>query len=319
VTGTSNTINYSVRQNKTIERSIVFDGLRKLVSIPEMGSFIYVGLGSVWFVDFDHAHRDLRIETMFSFESDDITFRRANFNKPFRTVKVIPGLSFDELPKLLERRADKPESWLVWLDYDASLDPSMVEELSSCAARLPSNSILLTTLNADPRSYGDTPGERAEKLQALFGDAFPIEDYPDGKGLNKTASFQTAMARSLLDLLDSKARSSARDGRFVPAFNLHYQDGVPMVTVGGVLPDSSTEGSVVEIVDHSDWRGHTAEPIISPALTSKEVAALRTLLPADVAPTRTMLRDIGFDLPENKLRSFVTYYLEYPIYVQASR
>jgi hypothetical protein len=49
------------------------------------------------FMDFDHAHRDLGIQTMISIEDDDITHMRATFNKPFRTVELIPGLSHDEL------------------------------------------------------------------------------------------------------------------------------------------------------------------------------------------------------------------------------
>lgn len=255
---------------------------------------------------------------MFSFESDEITFRRAQYNKPFRTVSVIHGLSYDELPRLLEDRIGEDEAWIVWLDYDSALDISMVEELTSCVARLPENSMLLTTFNADPRSYGDTIRARFDQLQELFGDAFPAEQYPDGRGLNKSASFQSAMAISLLGLLDSKTRSVARDGGFVSAFNLSYQDGAPMVTVGGVLPTAETLGHVEGVVNDENWRGRPPEPIISPALTSKEVAAIRTLLPAATDPTRTMLQEIGFDLPESNLRSFITYYLDYPIYIQAS-
>ena len=86
-------VNFSVRQNKAIERLLAFESLRRLLMLNDDLDYVYVGLGSVWFVDFDMAHRELSIDTMISIEADDVVFRRAEFNKPFRTVEVIHGLS----------------------------------------------------------------------------------------------------------------------------------------------------------------------------------------------------------------------------------
>lgn len=51
----TNVVNFSVRQNKVIERALVFDGLRRLLQHYPDTDLIYVGLGSIWFVDFDLA------------------------------------------------------------------------------------------------------------------------------------------------------------------------------------------------------------------------------------------------------------------------
>ena len=97
----TNYVDFSLRQNKSIERLIVFDGLRRIIDTCALEDLIYIGLGSVWFTDFILAHRNLGIETMFSIEQDDIVFKRAEFNKPYRTLEVIHGESQDVVPELL--------------------------------------------------------------------------------------------------------------------------------------------------------------------------------------------------------------------------
>jgi hypothetical protein len=319
VSSSSNVVNYSVRPNKTIERAIVFDALRRIIGVEGTDDCIYVGLGSAWFVDFEHAHRDLKIETMVSFEADEVTYLRAKFNRPYRTVEVIKGSSYNELPKLLDRESLAQKRWVVWLDYDGEMDASKLEELHRLVERIPPNSVLLTTFNAHPSTYGSPRQRRFDNLQDLFGPAFADELYPDGKGLVDTAEFQNAISKSMLSFLDSAARKSSRPGGFVPAFNLHYRDGSPMVTVGGVLPGADRYQDVRALTKSQSWRGFTSSPIVSPPLTAKEIAALRSLLPAETAPTRQDLLDLGFDLEDEHLASFVKYYLDYPVYVQAAR
>src|SRR3954470_6008578 len=119
----TNYVDFSIRQNKTIERGIVFMGLSRLRRALDGMEFVYVGLGSVWFVDFDLAHRELGIETMVSIEADDVLYERARFNKPYRTVEVVRGYSYDVIPLLLSDRADlTSHPWIVWLDYDEAMD-----------------------------------------------------------------------------------------------------------------------------------------------------------------------------------------------------
>jgi hypothetical protein len=319
VASSSSTINYSVRQNKTIERSLVFGGLRRYGTIIDLRHAVYVGLGSAWFVDFEMAHRELGLRDMISIESDEVTFSRANFNRPYRTVELVRGISYDEVPKLLIRPDLTERPWVIWLDYDQALDGSKVDELVGLVERAPANTALLATFNAHPRSYGDGILDRLETFQGLFGDAFPSEDFPNGVGLANDGKVQAATAEALLSTLDSAARRVARPGGFVAGFNLHYQDGSPMVTVGGFLPSPEKADEVQQLVAGGPWRCFTTESINTPPLTPKEISALRTLLPADTEPSREDLKRLGFDLEERHLRSFVRYYLDYPLFVQAAR
>lgn len=319
MTSSSSIINYSVRQNKTIERALVFEGLRKLANVAPWDDCVYVGLGSAWFVDFDLAHRELGIQTMISLEADEITYKRALFNRPFRTVEVVPGYSHDEIPELLLRSDLDNRPWIVWLDYDQQLDDTKLDELKTLVRDLPKNSALLVTFNAHTNNYGDSNGERLEEFEGLFGAAFPSEKHEGGRGLNKFATVQQLLAGSLLDVLDSEVRSNARPGSLHRCFDLRYQDGAPMVTVGVMLADDDCTAAVDRVVGASEWRGIAPDAIESPPLTPKEVAALRTLMPADSLPQRADVQSLGFDLEEGQLASFARYYLDYPSWVQAAR
>lgn len=319
MSGSSGVINFSVRQNKSIERSLTFGGLRRYGTLVDLTGAVYIGLGSAWFVDFDMAHRELGIRELISIESDEVTFQRATFNRPYRTVEVIKGKSYDEIPKLMERDGLAGRPWVVWLDYDQELDGDKVDELVGLVGHAPTNSVILTTFNAHPRNYGDSNPERVDTLQALFGDAYPSESHPNGLGLANQEKVQSTTATALLATLDSGARRVARPGGFVRGFDLKYQDGSPMVTVGGFLPSTENHRPLQEMVNSSAWRCFTSESINTPPLTPKEISALRTLLPSDTEPTRADLKRLGFDLDDQHLRSFIRYYLDYPIFIQAAR
>ena len=49
-------VNYSIRPSKSVQRGIVFQGLRRIFDVMDLGNTIYVGFGSIWFTDFVQAH-----------------------------------------------------------------------------------------------------------------------------------------------------------------------------------------------------------------------------------------------------------------------
>ena len=87
----SDHVNFSLRPNKAVERKIVFEILSTVSSFFNLPEYRYLGLGSVWFVDFVMAHKILDISDMVSIESDEILAARAEFNKPFGCITVIQG------------------------------------------------------------------------------------------------------------------------------------------------------------------------------------------------------------------------------------
>src|SRR5438128_622831 len=95
-------INYSLRASKSIQRQLVFEGVRMLQRELHLERLAYVGLGSIWFTDFTMAHKLLGIDDMVSIESHPVGYRRAVFNSPYATVKVREGYSSEVLPALYD-------------------------------------------------------------------------------------------------------------------------------------------------------------------------------------------------------------------------
>jgi hypothetical protein len=275
---------------------------------------VYIGFGSVWFADFVLAHRMLGIQSMISIESDPVTFKRAEFNRPYRTLEVVEGESSDETPRLLDRPELADRQWIIWLDYDKGLDVTKLEELTELVRRLPPNSILLTTFSALARKYGLGP-RGSKKVNSLFDlsgpESISQKDYDDDDALMRF------LAKALEDFLVSKAVQATK--HFVPAFRLLYRDSTPMVTIGGVLPSGASEQAIRKIVSDAKWEGQPADAIEAPPLTVKEIMALQALLPDSKGLARSDVQHLGFDLEDAQLRSFVDHYLNYPSFVQVAR
>jgi|GEM_PF-645172 len=311
-------IDFSVRQNKSIERSIVFDALRQIKAMVDRSDFAYIGFGSVWFVDFEAAHREIGVETMISIEADDVVYERALFNRPYRTVEVLKGHSRDVFPDEIEPRSDlKNRPWIVWLDYDEVIDETKLDEISHLIQYAPDDSIILTTFSASAGRYAK-PAELHDRFEGLLGDAFPLEDFPSIRSFRDEGRLMVALSSAMNTFMQSEYIRLARPGKFVPSFCLQYQDGTPMATAGGVLASDRSASNVRRLVTSREWKALSSIPIVVPPLTPREVSALRTLLPASVSPSREQIRSLGFDLLDDQIGSFVEHYLRYPIYFQAA-
>lgn len=275
-----------------------------------------MGFGSVWFTDFSLMHKMLGVETMISIESDPVIFARATFNKPFRTVEVLEGTSAEVIPALLRDRGDlNSRPWLVWLDYDQVADEEKLEEVQYLLRNLPDNSTFLATFNAQPFKYGK-PNERALRLQDLFEDAFDASSLSTAGAAKDEPLFMKALAQTALDFMTSSVLRSGRPGGFVPAYNLKYQDGSPMVTVGGFLPTVKSLAATKALVDGDSWQGILENPIITPPLTLREIATLQAALPATSGLSRSDILSMGFDLELGQIKSFEEHYLRYPAFAQ---
>jgi hypothetical protein len=312
----TNIVNFSLRQNKSIERAIAFECIGLVLKQLGIADAVYVGFGSVWFEDFMLAHRFLGIETMISIEQNPVVYKRAIFNRPYRTVEVWDGDSAEVIPFLLQQVEFASRPWVVWLDHDYEITEDRLDELVDLIRTLPPNSFLLITFSALPGKYGRA-SERPQRVRDLFGDAAP--ETLSVRNFKEDASCARILAQATEDLLLSTAIQSARPGAYVPAVNLTYKDSVPMVTVGGVLPSEANHGSVKALVESVGWPGRVSRMIDAPPLTHKEVMALQSLLPNKNNPTREDVQNMGFDLEETHLKSYVDHYLRWPQFAQVAR
>lgn len=306
------TINFSLRQNKAIERAIAFDALTQARDFIAPGA-VYVGLGSLWFQDFQMAHRLLGLTTMVSIEGDASIFKRAPFNAPLRTIEVVEGMSSDVVPQLLGRADLGDRAWVTWLDYDRELNDDRLEELRAIVNRAQNGSVLLATFNAKARNYGDDTDHRREVLTDLFTADYVAPGLPD-EAFNEPRLAET-LGECLLAYLQGIAIHGGRDGRFVPAVRLAYKDSTYMATVGGFLPEPDRREACESLVD-AGWCGFEDMIIETHPLTLRELLALSQLMPAKGALTVEQVAALGFELDEDQLRFYERHYSRYPVYAE---
>lgn len=307
-------VDFSVRQNKAIERKVVVDGLRQLIGTFGLQDFVYFGLGSVWFTDFKLVHRDLGGTQMISAESDPIVFKRALYNRPYSVVEVLEGSSADRLPEALASPGLSDRPWVVWLDYDQAIDEDKLAELEWLVTNLPENSCILTTFNAQLHRYAKLQ-DRYVRLKNLFGSALPPEK-PTNSDLKNEVRFMQVLAYAVDAFIESRALKSGRLGGYRSAFKVKYQDGAPMVTVGGFLPSVANEATAREMLERSDWPALLDMPIATPPLTRREVEAMMQRLPATGSLSRADIQSLGFDLDDGQIGAFCAHYLRYPTFAE---
>lgn len=307
-------VNYSIRPSKTIQRGLVFEGLRALQEDLDWRRATYVGMGSIWFTDFTLAHRQLGIDRMVSIEAHEIGFRRACFNKPYKFVRVKEGLTYNVIPSLYDEETLFPKNpAIVWLDYDEELDEKKLDEIRYVVDNAKDDSVLLVTFNAKEGRYGAGPFDRVEKVKELFGDLVPQK-------IRGGRVSGMRLADTLADLTEkvmlSTAIAARKSNPCVSAFRMIYQDTATMVTVGAVFPRAEKLSAVKRRVEGRHWTGCPEEPVIAPHLTSKEASVLQANLRKGSPLTRWDVQNLGFDLEDEQIEAFSKFYKHYPTFAQ---
>ncbi|MEM6538865.1 MAG: O-methyltransferase [Pseudomonadota bacterium] len=305
-------INYSIRPSKSVQRGLIFEGLRRMVDAIDLGNAVYVGFGSIWFTDFVQAHKALNIDDMVSIEANEIGFRRATFNKAYRTISMLEGRASAKLPDVLGFEGFDARPWIVWLDYDSALDEEIVEDMRWVVTNAPPNSVVLLTFSATQNAYGK-PVNRPDRVRALLGDVVPDDLSKEGCEKEK---LPLTLAELTADFLKSEVADAARPGGFVEAFRLPYLDSVGMVTVGGILPAKGAAAAARAVVSDPNWKGIIDEIIEAPPMTLREIATLQAELPSVADLTRARIQELGFDLHEQQVRSFQQYYKYLPSFAE---
>lgn len=314
----SDYINYATRPNKTVERKVVFDTLSALAPIYDFSKYTYVGFGAVWFVDFVLAHKCLFIEDMISIEKDEHIARRAEFNKPYACVRIevgdsdniLPGLLYDECP------------FLIWLDYDTSIDGPILQDISTLCQRAQTGSLVIATINAHRNSLPNKdPDDREfqnleESLRYFAGDLVP-KILP--KGAVQTSKYPGFLASLLFQHMRHQIRKAGReDDWIVPLFNIRYKDNAPMITVGAVIDHQERAMQISEMLEGKITipRMNDREQISIevPPLTLKEKATLDQLMPCDDAPIEDIARKFGDRLRPTQIEAYRRFYRYYPTF-----
>src|ERR1039458_1619240 len=139
-------IHYLLRPAKNVQRKMMCEAFRRLGKVRELPEYQYVGFGSMYYGDFILFHKALGIDSMFSIEHEKGA-DRANFNRPYECVRVLPGTANEKLVELNWK--DRPA--IVWLDYDYGLEKEVLSDVSQVASNVILNSMLIVTLDASEK------------------------------------------------------------------------------------------------------------------------------------------------------------------------
>jgi hypothetical protein len=319
-------INYSVRTNKQIERRMIFDRLRSLEPSLALGGHRYLGLGSMWFVDFILAHKVLSTNSMWSIEVD--SWERARFNKPYACIEVKAGTVSAVFAEMTQKEWAVPT--IAWLDYDGVFDADVRHDCQTYLTKASSGSILLLSVNANRSYYQVRTKENvavkvAETLTGLFGSSLQWSPSKANPDIPKNA-FEKVLRNTVLSFLGHTVVRSGRgqNGKadvWIPLFDFFHSDGADMVTVGGLLASAeqakvlATQLNTSETALIAGKALHVGALDLQP-MTTKEKITLDALLPCDATELPGRLAASGLKIPLAEARKYRTLYPHFPVFAE---
>ena len=302
---------YALRPSKQVERKLLVEALRALDRGGlKIARYLYVGLGSPYFVDFILFHKLLGIKSMICVEHDDIP-RRMRFNRPFPFVRIRMRSFASVLPDLPRRRP-----MLVWLDYDDPVSESMFEDIEGLIYVAAPKSILVVTANCEPRVLAkpNSPDEETRVASILARLGPTVGRYRSIHGSEVTrANLPRTLSDGVLTHM-KEAASKRADLDFYPFLSHSYADGHQMVTLAGILGEKGTPAVMMRsgVFDLSFCSPNPVPMSISvPPVTERE----RQWLEQHVRDSWKVDR-VRFEIDETIFESFKKVRRYYPTYVE---
>ncbi|OSZ69567.1 hypothetical protein CAP40_01540 [Sphingomonas sp. IBVSS2] len=293
------------------------DIFRRLAHFEPVENYRYVGFGSVWFSDFILFHRALGVRDMLSIEKSVASKDRFEANKPFH-IEMDFRPSSEALPDL-----DYSRRQFIWLDYDETITPSMLQDVTTVASRARSGTVLVVSVQCkvapdvveadrdreqDPQALNEVERFRqrigADRVAADI-DRVDLGGWPFGD-LSRSI-FREEINRALETRRLAHPETAVSYRRIC---DFEYEDGAKMTTFAVVFYSEDEETSVDSCMfDGLEFLRPDNDPvrIPTPKLTIKEFRHLESQLPL---PNGAAL-DIGY-IPEGEAKGFSSMYRYLP-------
>lgn len=306
----SEKINYLIRPAKQVERKLIIETLRTLNRSYKIEEYIYVGMGSLFYVDYKMFHKYLGIKSMISFEKEEEKIKRFQFNKPYDFIDLKPGISTDILPTL-----NWNDNLIIWLDYDMPISTEVINDMLIVSNYLKDGGILIVTLDSKIEKFDvDYDPNKTDQYQARFDNFKRQLDpyYPSDirkKDLTQK-NFPRILHRIIRNVINEKL--AERLVNLYQIFNFIYKDSSPMYTYGCIFEKDKTKLDNSGIYD-LDFIS-TNDELVSiniPILTPFEKIHFDKLIPN----IKSKLKDFEMDI--KKLEDYERYYKYYPQYFES--
>ena len=320
-------INYLLRPKKQIERKIFIDILNKVQNLGEvnLSNYYYIGMGSIFYYDFILFHKFLNITKMISIDNS-VLKKRFEFNRPYNFVQFYNQTSTKFLTEF-----NKDSNFILWLDYDFGIYDEtkkqfkalIEDDISLVVEKATNKDFFLITLDiklAKIQNIKETNGYRKDIFYSL--EQYISLEYSKIKYISPEY-FAKVVQSVIINIIEDKLKHK-KDLNFYKLFAFGYNDGTPMLTIGGFFDESN----LLQEKLSSENFINTDDTIIDidvPILTYREKLYLDQkikqhfstgkILKKDI---KEIIQDIDFDLDnmEESISSYLKYYKYYPQYYE---
>ena len=311
-------VDYSLRPAKAAERQMLVEALARLDPLDpdeRLDTSRYVGMGSIYFRDFQLVHRRLGIDDMISIENE-LAEERVRFNLPLSCIRPMMGTVSEALSEIdLE---DKRH--VLWLDYESRITPDMLADIDVVVSRCRPGSVLIVTVNADRIQGAASRRKWLDQWERTFIE--PTD--PRERDEYALLSYRVLKMR-IGDALAARNAGVAQPEQrveFRQAFHMVYADGARMLTVGGALIAESDSQrwdecgiESLDFVRANDNPDDNPYEIEIPRLTRREVHHLLKAVPQTHGDIGEAAEKAG--IPIDDARHFATLYRYAPLFVEA--
>jgi hypothetical protein len=244
------TLAYNLRRNKYVERQLFMELLSRFSRWQEIGNYLYIGFGGVYFEEFKLLHTRFSIKKMFSLEREQWMIARQELNVPYGCITPFHATSGELIVDIDQyREIGEAINLLIWLDYVTAKElPTQLSEIRSIVSKLEHGDILKITFSLNPRWLNEGPSDdiltnRLENLRSQLGSAYLAE------GITISDVTNDSLPRVYLDALKRKIAEGLTENaelEFMPLGCYTYNDGTPMLTVTGALIDRKLQPAFEE-------------------------------------------------------------------------
>ena len=306
-------VDYTIRPAKATVRRMFAESLSRLSPLARVDQYRYVGMGSIFFRDFQILHRTLGISQMTTIESKKNAKVRIEFNRPLACIESVMESTSRALPKLpLE---ENPH--IIWLDYESRLNAGVLGDIEETMIRCAPSSAIAVTVNID-HFFEDEPRER---WLNQFGDETVRPEPAQPRARAEYALFSyRVMCSAISDSLRMRNAGRPDDQRlkFRQMLHLVHADNSHMLTVCGVLVRDADERRWEECdIGALEFARVGEEPfeVVVPILTRREVHYLLSKLPTTDDDFEAAATHVG--IPGADARKFASIYRFAPLFIEA--
>ena len=287
---------YHLRPNKAADRFALMEAIQRLPRLGDGGleGYTYFGFGGPYLEDFRLLYEFCPDMGMVSIESEEEVYKRQQFHRPFRALKLIQ----DEVSSYIGRYDPGANKSIFWLDY-TNLQYSCFQDFKALLGTVAENSMIKVTLRSDPEEYWTfrPPKLKQQKVETFQKKFQRVMPHPAASPPRFAGQFAYLLQEMLQVATEQALPPTASVRTFVPVSSFYYSDGTWMFTLTGIVCESARRHKVEQA--YGDWEfanltWNRPIKIAVPVLSTKERLHLQQLLPTKTTPGKMLRKRLGY-------------------------